>query len=53
MPVHKDGEKELVSDYHSISLLSIPAKYLERFIHIAVYNHIVPFLSDWQHVFIK
>ena len=53
MPVHKDGEKELVCNYRSISLLSMPAKYLVRFIHIAVYNHIVPFPSDWQHGFIK
>ena len=53
MPVYKDGEKELVSDYHSISLLSISAKYLERFIHVAVYNHIVPFLFDWRHGLIK
>ena len=53
MPLHKDGEKELVSNHCSISLLSIPAKYLERFIHVAVYNHIVPFLFDWQHGLIK
>ena len=49
--VRKDGEKELVSNYCSISFLPIPAKYLERFIHTAVHNHIVPFLSDWQHGF--
>ena len=51
MPLHKDGEKELVSNHRSISLLSIPAKYLERFIHVAVYSHFVPFLCDWQHGF--
>ena len=48
-PVHEDVRiKELVSNYHSISLLSIPAKCLERRIHTAaIYmHHIVPYLSE-------
>ena len=41
----------MVSNYHSISLLSISGKCLESCIHAAGYNHFVPILSDWQHGF--
>ena len=52
-PVHKDGEKELVEHCRSISLLPVPGKCQERLVHDAIYNHVLPFLPDWQHGFMK
>ena len=52
-PIHKGDSKELVTSYRSISLLPIPAKCLERIVHSAIYDHVSPFLTEWQHGFIK
>ena len=52
-PIHKNNNKELVENYRSISLLPIPAKCLERLVHTAIYAHIPPYLSKWQHGFVK
>ena len=52
-PIHKNNNKELVENYRSISLLPIPAKCLECLVHAAIYTHISPYLSEWQHGFVK
>ena len=52
-PIHKGDSKELVASYRSILLLPIPAKCLERIVHSAIYDHVSPFLTEWQHGFIK
>ena len=39
--------------YRPLSFLPIPAKCFERIDHSAIYDHVAPFLSDWQHKFIK
>ena len=52
-PVHKGDNRKLVENYRSFSLLPIPAKCLERIVHKAIYTHVSPYLSEWQHGFIK
>ena len=52
-PVHKGGNRELTENLRSISLLPIFAKCLECFVHKAIYTHVSPYLSKWQHGFIK
>ena len=52
-PIHKGDSRELVTNYRSISLLAIPAKCLERIVHSAIYDHVSPFSTEWQHGFIK
>ncbi|PFX27691.1 RNA-directed DNA polymerase from mobile element jockey [Stylophora pistillata] len=52
-PVHKGDKKEFVENYRSISLLPIPAKCLEIFVYDAIYDHIFPYLTEWQHGFVK
>ena len=52
-PVFKDNAKENVENYRSISLLSILGKCQERIIHRAIYSHVSPFVTDWQHGFVK
>ena len=51
-PIHKGASRELVTNYRSI-YLSISAKCLERIVHSAIYDHVSPFLTEWQHGFIK
>ena len=41
-PIHKSGEKALISNYRPISLLSCSSKVLERII----YDKIIDFLTD-------
>ena len=52
-PVHKANERELVDNYRSISLLSIPGKCQERIVHSVIYSHVSAYLSEWQHGFVK
>ena len=51
-PIHKGDSRELVTNYRSI-YLSISTKCLERIVHCAIYDHVSPFLTEWQHGFIK
>ena len=51
--VFKANERDLVENYRSISLLSIPGKCQERIVHTAIYSHVSAYLSDWQHGFVK
>ena len=53
LPVHKANERDLVDNYRSISLLSIPGKCQERIVYSAIYSHVSAYLSDWQHGFVK
>ena len=52
-PVHKADAKDVVENYRSISLLSIPSKCQEKIVHHAIYSHVAPYLTDWQHGFIR
>ena len=52
-PVFKDNANEKVENCRCISLLSILGKCQERIIHRAIYTHVLPFLTDWQHGFVK
>ena len=51
--IHKGDSRELVTNYRSISLLPILANCLERVVHSAIYDHVSPFLTEWQHGFVK
>ena len=50
-PIHKGTSTELVTNYRSISLL--PIQCLERIVHSAIYDHVSPFITEWQHGFIN
>ena len=52
-PVFKSDAKEKVENYRPISLLNIPAKCQERIVHNAIYSHVAPYLTKWQHVFLR
>ena len=52
-PVFKSDAKDVVENYRSISLLSIPSKCQEKIVHNAIYSHVAPYLSDWQHGFVR
>jgi len=52
-PIHKGDSRELVTNYRSISLLPISAKYLERIVRSAIYDYISPFLTELRHGFVK
>ena len=45
--------KDVVENYRPVSLLSIPSKCLEKIVHKAIYSHVAPYLTDWQHGFIR
>lgn len=51
-PVFKSAAKEMVENYRSISLLSIPSKCQEKIVHNTINSHVAPYLSDWQHGFV-
>ena len=52
-PVFKAGTRDVVKNYRSISLLSVPSKCQEKIVDDAIYSHVAPFLTDWQHSFVK
>ena len=53
-PVFRAGATDEVDNYRSISLLiSIPSKCQEKIVHKAIYSHVAPFLSAWQHRFVE
>ena len=52
-PVQKANERDLVDNYRSISLLSIPGKRQERIVYSAIYSHVSAYLSGWQHGFVE
>lgn len=53
-PVFKAGATDVVENYRSISLLlSIASKRQEKIVDKAIYSHVTPFLSAWQHRFVK
>ena len=43
-PVFKSGQKDVITNYRGISLLSIMSKVLERCVHTRIYNHVVDLL---------
>ena len=49
-PIHKGGSRELVTNCRSISFFPILAKCQ---VHSAIYDHVSPFLTEWQHGFVK
>ena len=51
--VFKSDAKEKVENYRPITLLSIPAKCQERIVHNATYSHVAPYLTKWQHGFVR
>ena len=52
-PVFKSDAKDVVENYRSISLLSTPSTCQEKIVHNAIYSHVAPYLSDWQHGFVR
>ena len=50
-PVFKADAKDVVENH--ISLLSIPNKCQERIVYNAVYPRVAPYLTDWQHGFVR
>jgi len=53
IPVHKKGDKELVSNYRPISLLSIASKVMERCLYNAVFPKLYDKIHSLQHGFVK
>ena len=43
-PIHKSGDKSIVSNYRPISLLSCVSKVLERLIYDNIIDHVSPFI---------
>ena len=52
-PVFKGNTKDVVENYRSISLLSIPSKCQERIVYNAVYSHVASYLTDCQRGFVR
>ena len=52
-PVFKSGQKDVVTNYRGISLLSIMSKGLERCVHTHIYSHVEDLLHPDQHAFRK
>ncbi|PFX28347.1 LINE-1 retrotransposable element ORF2 protein [Stylophora pistillata] len=52
-PVYKADANDVVENYRSISIPSIPSKFQEKIVHRALYSHVAPYLTDWQHGFIR
>ena len=47
-PIHKSGDKSIVSNYRPISLLSCVSKVLERLIYNNIIDYVSPFISIYQ-----
>ena len=52
MPIYKNGDKQLISNYRPISLLCIISKVLEKLIYKKIITHILPQLSPYQFGFL-
>ena len=52
-PIHKEGDRRYVQNYHPVSLLDIESKILEKCIYVALYDHFTTFLTKHQHAFVK
>lgn len=52
-PVFKSGQKDVITNYRGISLLSIMSKGLERCVHTHIYSHVEDLLHPEQHAFRK
>lgn len=52
-PIHKKGDRKMVSNYRPISLLNIDSKILERAMYEPLYHHFTEFLCKNQHGFVK
>ena len=52
-PVFIADAKDVVKNYRSISFLSFPSKCQERIVYNAAYPHVAPYLTDWQHGFVR
>ena len=52
-PVFRAVARDVVQNYRSIFLLSLHSKCQEKIVHNAIYSHVAPFLTDWQHGFVK
>ena len=52
-PVFKSGQKDVITNYRGMSLLSIMSKVLERCVDTYIYNHVVDLLHPDQHAFRK
>ena len=54
-PVHKKGDKVLLTNYRPVALTSVLCKVLERIITVVLNNHLNTFalLNPYQHGFVK
>ena len=52
-PIFKSGDKNLVSNYRPISILSIFSYFYEKIIYLNLLHHVQPFLSQAQHGFLR
>ena len=53
IPIHKNGDKSLVSNYRPISLLCTLSKVLEHIIYNKIYPFILPLISSCQFGFLR
>ena len=51
-PIHKSGDKSIVSNYRPIALLSCVSKVLERLIYDNIIDYVSPFISSCQFGFV-
>ena len=53
IPIHKTGNRTLVTNYRGISILCCLSKVFEKLVHNIVYNVVSPIISESQHGFMK
>lgn len=51
VPIHKNGKKDLITNYRPISILCTFAKVFESLVYTHIYNHVRNQLSPFQHGF--